>query len=625
MEHAGRRRAALTEPDIAARSLLEHEGEILGAHGRLGVAVDVAGTDYLRRHRGREGSFGFAIDGGRITAVVGDFGDGAKGGGDLFGESFQPPFKSLLGCRLEAAHRPRKGDVVRDDIEGGTAINHGHADHRGVNRVDAATDQGLGGGDDVGGDQDRVDAEMGHGAVPALAGDGDAEPIGGSHDRPGAYAEAAGRQLRPIVQAEHGIAGETVEQAPLNHDPGAAGPFLGGLEDQVDGAVEVVGFGQIACRSQQHGSMAVVAAAVHLARRPGGVSEAVLLGHGERVHVGAQPDAAAALALPQHTHNAGSGQPAMNLNANRGKTVRDEVGGGLLLESEFGVGVKMAAPPDHFVVPGGNAVEDGHGERGSLAGRQNTDSTSNRWHEVAHSRTTVQVIGTGNPKNRCIGRATAGLVGDHPKVHGVAVMVVGRSMADRWRARRTALGVGLAMAGALALAGCVAPVVIGAAGTAGVKATEQRGLAGAVSDAQIQLKINEVWFNTDGDLYSRMNLTVDQGRVMVTGRAASAEQRATAVRLAGSVEGVREVINEVTVDSPGSLIDNAQDSWIGTQLRTALVLDGSVKSSNYSIEVVGGVVYLLGVARDQPELDRVIGHAKALAHVQGVISHVRVL
>ncbi len=185
---------------------------------------------------------------------------------------------------------------------------------------------------------------------------------------------------------------------------------------------------------------------------------------------------------------------------------------------------------------------------------------------------------------------------------------------------------GLAVAGALALAGCAAPVaVVGAAGTTAVKATEQRGLAGAVSDAEIHLKINELWFNADGDLYSRINLTVDQGRVLLTGRAASHEQRATAVRLAASAPGVTEVINEITLDDRGTLIDNAQDSWIGTQLRAALVLDGSVQSSNYGIDVVGGMIYLLGVARDRQELERVIGHAKALAHVQGVISHVRVL
>ena len=199
-------------------------------------------------------------------------------------------------------------------------------------------------------------------------------------------------------------------------------------------------------------------------------------------------------------------------------------------------------------------------------------------------------------------------------------------MTDRLRMRVRALRVGLAPAGVLALAGCAAPVVVGAAGgTAAVKATEQRGLAGAVSDVEIHTKISDLWFNTDGDLYSRINLTVDEGRVMLTGRAVSPEQRATAVRLARTVPGVQEVIDEIAIDPRDSLIDNAQDGWIGTQLRAALVLDRDVQSSNYSIDVVNGVIYLMGVARSPSELERVIGHAKALAHVQGVISHVRVL
>jgi osmotically-inducible protein OsmY len=199
-------------------------------------------------------------------------------------------------------------------------------------------------------------------------------------------------------------------------------------------------------------------------------------------------------------------------------------------------------------------------------------------------------------------------------------------MTDRLRGRRRALVVGLVAAGALALGGCVAPVVGGAAGgTVAVKATEQRGFAAAISDAEIHSKISELWFNTDGDLYSRINLTVDQGRVLLTGRAANAEQRLTAVRLAKAVSGVQEVINEIIIESQDTLTDNAQDGWIGTQLRAALVLDDAVHSSNYGIDVVNGVVYLMGTAQNQSELERVIGHAKALAHVQGVISHVRVL
>jgi len=45
-------------------------------------------------------------------------------------------------------------------------------------------------------------------------------------------------------------------------------------------------------RGQQHGGVAVVAAGVHLALVGAGVGEVVVLGHRQRVDVGAQPHGA---------------------------------------------------------------------------------------------------------------------------------------------------------------------------------------------------------------------------------------------------------------------------------------------------------------------------------------------
>ncbi len=41
------------------------------------------------------------------------------------------------------------------------------------------------------------------------------------------------------------------------------------------------------------------------------------------------------------------------------------------------------------------------------------------------------------------------------------------------------------------------------------------------------------------------------------------------------------------------------------------------------IEAVNGAVYLMGVAQDQGELDRVVAHAKDLAYVRQVVNYVR--
>ena len=92
---------------------------------------------------------------------------------------------------------------------------------------------------DVAGDQHRVDAGLGPGAVRALAGDRDVEERAARHHRAGADLEFADRQPGPVVHAEDRVAREFVEQPVLDHRLGAAEPFLGRLEDEVHGAVEI--------------------------------------------------------------------------------------------------------------------------------------------------------------------------------------------------------------------------------------------------------------------------------------------------------------------------------------------------------------------------------------------------
>ncbi|MGQ9365980.1 BON domain-containing protein [Azospirillum sp. A39] len=183
--------------------------------------------------------------------------------------------------------------------------------------------------------------------------------------------------------------------------------------------------------------------------------------------------------------------------------------------------------------------------------------------------------------------------------------------------------VGLAAA-ATAGTGCAPVAVGGAVGGAAVAASEERGFSGFVSDAEIQAKINHLWFRHSVDLLHRLDMTVDHGRVLLTGQATDAQMRLDAVRLAWQVDGVKEVINEIQVGSGAGILDGARDTWISTQLRGVLTFDKTIHSQNYSIDTVNGVVYLMGVAADQAELDRVIQHARSQPYVQRVVSHVQV-
>ena len=84
------------------------------------------------------------------------------------------------------------------------------------------------------------------------------------------------------------------------------------------------------------------------------------------------------------------------------------------------------------------------------------------------------------------------------------------------------------------------------------------------------------------------------------------------------------MINEIKVTEEGSVGNYARDVWISTQLRTKILFDKEISSINYNIETVDQTVYLMGIAQDQAELDRVTAHARNLAHVRKVISHVRI-
>ncbi len=174
------------------------------------------------------------------------------------------------------------------------------------------------------------------------------------------------------------------------------------------------------------------------------------------------------------------------------------------------------------------------------------------------------------------------------------------------------------------LTGCVPAAVVGGGAYAVSEGTSERGLGGAFSDAEIRLAINRKWWDSDADISKRLSLTVNEGRVLITGVARDAEQKMNAARLAWEVKGVTEVINEAEADSRMTLGSYSKDKWISTKLRTYLLFDGDVAGRNYTIETINGVVYLMGYARNPQELERVTTHASTISGVTRVVSYVRV-
>ena len=170
-------------------------------------------------------------------------------------------------------------------------------------------------------------------------------------------------RVGPVVQAEHLLGREALEQPVVDHHPPAAAALLGRLEDQVDGAGEVAGLGEIARRTQQHGGVAVMAAGVHPAgtpRRPGERRLASWIG---RASMSARrpmprpprPPLITATTPVRPMPVCTSSQPKLSqlLGHERRRLV--------LLEAELRPLVQVAPPRGQLVLILGDAVDDRHG------------------------------------------------------------------------------------------------------------------------------------------------------------------------------------------------------------------------------------------------------------------------
>ena len=173
----------------------------------------------------------------------------------------------------------------------------------------------------------------------------------------------------------------------------------------------------------------------------------------------------------------------------------------------------------------------------------------------------------------------------------------------------------------LLFSGC-APAVVGV-GTAAVAASStEKGITTSVSDGLVFTKIQDNFLKTDATLSQFVDVTVNDGAVLLTGKLKTPEEKVLATKLTWEVRGVSEVVNEIQVTDKSSIKDVAKDLAASAQLRGKLIADTSVSSLNFSIDVVNGTVYLSGVANDAEEMNRVVSHARELRFAQQVVNYI---
>lgn len=169
--------------------------------------------------------------------------------------------------------------------------------------------------------------------------------------------------------------------------------------------------------------------------------------------------------------------------------------------------------------------------------------------------------------------------------------------------------------------------IIGTAATeTGVSIAEQRTFGSKVDDNVIYAEINKLFLENDvNDLLANVTIDVHNQRVMLTGDVKVQETAERAVALSWQAKNVKEVINEITVNPDSTLWNSAQDGLIKRNLEARYLTTSGTWVINYSIAVVRGTIYLLGVVHNRAELDKVLEIARTTKGAKKVVSHLKIM
>ena len=168
---------------------------------------------------------------------------------------------------------------------------------------------------------------------------------------------------------------------------------------------------------------------------------------------------------------------------------------------------------------------------------------------------------------------------------------------------------------ALALAGCTS--------TVGLFTAERTGNQ-TLQDVNATMAIKTRMSRTEDFYLKDVDVEITEGVALLTGEVPRPEDKIEAERIAWTSAYVDQVGNEIHVGARDTFKASARDEFITDQVRARLLADSGVRSVNYNVETHQGVVYLLGVARSQVELDRASQIASLVPDVERVVTYVRI-
>ena len=174
----------------------------------------------------------------------------------------------------------------------------------------------------------------------------------------------------------------------------------------------------------------------------------------------------------------------------------------------------------------------------------------------------------------------------------------------------------------LILSGCVGVSSTGIFGTGVSVAFDPRTVGTQVDDSIMQKNLAARMLLMDKKYLLSVKIKVLDGRVFLTGKVDSPEEKLKLTKLAWETSGVRSVRNDIKIKEEFNFQQSAKDILITSQLRSAMIFNKNIKATNYQIDTYKKKIYVYGIALTSDERDLVVKEAEEILDVEDVIASI---
>jgi osmotically-inducible protein OsmY len=174
----------------------------------------------------------------------------------------------------------------------------------------------------------------------------------------------------------------------------------------------------------------------------------------------------------------------------------------------------------------------------------------------------------------------------------------------------------------LVLSGCAGVSSKGIFGTGVSIAFDPRTVGTQMDDSIMQKNLAARILVKNKKYLLSVKSKVLDGRIFLTGKVDSPEEKLLLTKLAWETKGARSVRNDIKIKEVFNFKSSTKDILITSQLRTAIILNKNIKATNYQIDTYKKKIYVYGIALTSEEKDLVISEAKEILDVEDVIASI---